>query len=462
MYTLDQVQAYLDANPTVRDQTAAWLQQGGDSRSVYQWVMDDLNQNPSSSHLAGIQQYLATSGGSATGTSEPTAAWLATQPDLQAAYTAAQQTTPNLSIGDFMLQWANSNPNDLRLSDSTFLASAGISTDSGTAGTPLEQALLNSALPGMSANVAQDAQRQQLATQLAQQSGTDYQSALDIINQATSGQKLAGEQTMADTTGASVAQAATDSANSQTSALQAQIQQLLAANVPVSDARIKAAQDQITSINLGLQQTLDQINASAATAGYVGGSTAQDAALARAAITAQQGAASQMGSANLANAMDTQSVNQYGANQGASIADTLAQQIQQAQNATAQQKLGNYNADWQTRLGAAAQLPALTNQYTTTLAGLSDYGNTGLKQTQALLNWWNTNQSTPSTPATFTVQPSTSGQDLSALGSGLLGSAINVGNANKWWQTPTTTPTTPAASTTYSPTIDYTDQWGYG
>ena len=309
--------------------------------------------------------------------------------------------------------------------------------DPGTPGTPaqpgasvpLEQGLLNAALPGLMANVQNDAQRQLLAQAMDAQAAGDYQTARDLIARATSGQQLQTELGTAD-----------QAAASKNTALQQAIDQLTGAQAPVSAARTQAAQDAITGVNLGLEGTRDQLTAERAAQGYVGGSTMDDAALARATIGARQQGAALLGDANLQNATDTRSIGTFGANQGYSIAGSLADQRQALTN-----------ADYGRSLQAALSLPQLQNSYTTTLANDSGFGNTGLLQTQNALNWWAAPATAPT--ANFVAQqPSNSGNQISALGTNLLGAGISIGNANNWWQTPNTN-NTPAVN---SPTGYYT------
>jgi hypothetical protein len=317
------------------------------------------------------------------------------------------------------------------------LSSLAYEGDPGTPGTPaqpgatvpLEQGLLQTALPGLLADVGNDAQRQLMAQALDAQAAGDYQTARDLIARATSGQQLQTELGTADQTAAS-----------KQAALQQALDQLTGAQAPVSAARTQAAQDAITGVNLGLEGTKDQLTAERAAQGYVGGSTMDDAALARATIGARQQGATLLGDANLQNATDTRSIGTFGANQGYSIAGSLADQRQALTN-----------ADYGRSLQAALSLPQLQNSYTTTLVNNDALGNAGLTRTQNALNWWAAPATAP-TSQYIAQQPSNSGNQISALGTNLLGAGISIGNANNWWQTPNNnnTPALSASPTGYT------------
>jgi hypothetical protein len=96
-----------------------------------------------------------------------------------------------------------------------------------------------------------------------------------------------------------------------------------------------------------------------------------------------------------------------------------------------------------TRRLASALVPATigTNRLQL-LTSADEIGNAGLTRSLNNLNFFTSN-ATPSPAGTFTTNPSQVGNDIAALGAGVAGTAINIGNANKWWQTPKTpAPTT--------------------
>lgn len=143
------------------------------------------------------------------------------------------------------------------------------------------------------------------------------------LERSIAAQRQALEQQVTDLQGN-----ATAAAQARRSALEQQIAELTAAQAPVAAARIRGAEALTTAINLGLESSRDQLQADAMREGFVGGSTMQDAALARAAIGARQDAARVGAQANLENAQDTRQIAQLGAGGRFSIADALAGQTQ--------------------------------------------------------------------------------------------------------------------------------------
>lgn len=278
---------------------------------------------------------------------------------------------------------------------------------------PLEQGLLLQALPGLMADVTNDANRQAMAQAQQAIAQGDYDLARQLILRATSGQQLQTELG-----------AAGDAATAKTAALQEALTKLSAAQQPLSDARLKEAETAVTGVNLGLERTNDQLTADRALQGFVGGSTMDEAAMSRAAIDARQKAAGLVGAARTANATDTRDIGGFGASQGYSIA-----------NALADQRMGLTNADYGRSLAAALSLPQIQNQFVTTQQNIDQQRNAGLARTLGLLNWWSTNSQAPT--ATYNpVVPDNSGNDLAGLGANLTSAALNIGNASKWWQTP--------------------------
>lgn len=137
-------------------------------------------------------------------------------------------------------------------------------------------------------------------------------------------------------------------------ALEAEIAGLTAAQEPLAATRIDTAESLATGINLGLEGERDRLTAQGARRGYIGGSSFEDAALARAAIGARQGAAQVLASAKEANAMDTRSIQGRAATEGRSLADELARNYFNVSGRAAAE--GRGLADWiagrNTELGA--------------------------------------------------------------------------------------------------------------
>lgn len=361
-------------------------------------------------------------------------------------------------------------------------------------------------------NTLDASQRQSLAAQIATQQ-RDLEASIAAQKQAlaTEVQQLQGNSSAA--------------AQARMAALSTELQTLTAAEAPMAQARLQGAEALATAVNLGLESTKDQLTAQAAQQGFTGGSTMQDAALARATVGARQDAAQAIAGAKVANASDLRDVTRYGANKNYSIADVLAGEQQQAgnlgatggaqlsaalaqgtqglgdlgatglrsisdttagaranignsaatqtytdtvggadQNLTLQNNLsqGTYNLAntlagqiqgatnqgalaragyfdqlFPTTLNAAQVATQLPGQQAATLSSLLPYGNAGLTNAQNALNWWSTSNNPPSPTATL-QQPSTAGNGIAAVGSGLLGTAFNIGNSNRWWQTPNT------------------------
>lgn len=193
---------------------------------------------------------------------------------------------------------------------------------------------LNQAVTALQGNLS--GQLGERAAALSQQIATlnGNLDTLDATQRKAITDQIAGLQTNLEQAVATQRQALTDQlsalgttataeAQSRRTALQQEIAGLTAAQAPLAAARNQAAQLQATAVNVGLQSTKDQLTADAAKAGYIGGSTAQDAALARATIGARGQAAQAVSAANLANAGDTRDIAVRGATGERTIADAL-------------------------------------------------------------------------------------------------------------------------------------------
>lgn len=234
-------------------------------------------------------------------------------------------------------------------------------------------------------------QREALAAQIQQQQQN--------LERSIGEQRQALETQVRELQGNSTAAAAARRA-----ALEQQLTELTAAQAPLSEARIKGAEALVTAINLGLEGTRDQLRADAAREGLVGGSTMQDAALARATIGARQGAAQESAAARIANAADTRAIGQLGAGGRYSIADAYA---------TEQQGIGNFGAAGRAGLGSnlatgrqaisdygATQGRSIADTTAASRAGIGAYGantaygntNAGLSANLALQNQGSTGQ----------------------------------------------------------------------
>lgn len=110
-------------------------------------------------------------------------------------------------------------------------------------------------------------------------------------------------------------------------ALQKEIDGLTAAQAPMAKARLDSANALAAAVNLGLQSTADQLTANRAKQGYLGSSSFDNAAMARAGIGARQQAAQALGSARELNAEDLRTIAARGATGQRTIEDDLAGQL---------------------------------------------------------------------------------------------------------------------------------------
>lgn len=204
-------------------------------------------------------------------------------------------------------------------------------------------------------------QRAALTQQIASQQAN--------LEQSIASQRQALEQQVA-----ALGNAAGTEAQARRAALQQEIAGLTAAQAPLAQARLNAAELQATAVNVGLERTRDQLTADAARAGFVGGSTVQDANLARATVDARQRAAEAIGGARVQNAADTRDIGARGATGERSIADALAQQNREIAGvgATGNFALSTSQAQQRQRLGdtQATGLASIANNTATARAGI--------------------------------------------------------------------------------------------
>lgn len=145
---------------------------------------------------------------------------------------------------------------------------------------------------------------------------------------------------------ATMGQGITDQDTSRRTALQSELDGLNAAQAPLNAARVAGAQTLAASVNLGAQSEQDRLRAQAGRSGYVGDSSGDNMAIARAVVGGRQQAAQALADANTANATDTSGIAKYGATKGYGIADVTAGQRQQLTNsgATDNRNLTDYSA----------------------------------------------------------------------------------------------------------------------
>lgn len=555
-------------------------------------------------------------------------AYFNSEPAFANEYARIRANGEQRSAAEWMYDHITASPGDMekfRAMAESPTTAAGTEAAPVTTTMPLEQDLLNTALPGLLSDVEGDAARRALAAQLAGQATGATQQAISALSPEENAARLLAEYAQADATGGRIAESAATSAADQLKALQAsiaamqgnltgdlaaraaalqqqiatltanldtldasqkatlatqiaanqqnleqqitaqrtalteqmnalrgaadaqsqaraaalqqEVDALTAAQAPLAKARLDSAGALATAVNQGLQSTADQLTATRAKQGYLGSSSFDDAALARASIDARQKAAQAMGGARELNAQDLASIGVHGATEGRSIADQLAAAragiaTEEAggartladllatgtrtigdtgaagiagisgQTATGKFNVGNagagqtfqdqvFGADQQRELADALArgsgtigttlatqqqaardaatgarqnyfdnaytrglaglmaIPGLTSGLTGNLTSLENYGTSGLGRAQQALNWWAAPATAPTTQATA-VQADNSGNQISTLGSGLLSSAISLGNSKNWWQTPTTNKTTGGISDTGS------------
>ncbi len=610
------IQLALQANPDVRQRIASMLQQNGDRRTPEQWLYAGTQADAQRGYVNPEFQGIITGA-------------LQQQGRVQPAPQAP--TTPDLPADQFNQLVAAANNGDQ--SAIAKLQAAGYEQSSDTQSLPIEQGLLQQALPSLLGDVSADEGRRTLAGQLTGDATNAYTKAIDAFSPEANAARLQEEYNQANKTGGEIAGSAATSAADQLAALQAsiasmqgnltgdlaakaqalqdqiaslnsnldtldasqkatlaqqiaanqknledsissqreslgteiaslrnaadaqsqaraaalqkEVDSLTAAQAPMAKARLDSANALATSVNMGLQSTTDAMTANRLKQGYIGSSTFDNAALARASIGARQQAAQALGGAREQNASDIRDITTHGATEGRSIADqlaanmagisgqeatgtksladllasgtqsigdtsaagqagisgqtatgkynvgnagaaqtfqdqvfgadqkrsladalasggagiagTLATQQQQARDATTNAKQGYFDNAYTRGLSGNLAIPGLTSSLASNLTALDNYGNSGLNRSLGALNWWALGPNQAPVNQYQAVQADNSGNQLSALGTGVLGAAVGLGNANNWWQTPKTT--TPTGYTTPAGNVGVQTDW---
>lgn len=275
-----------------------------------------------------------------------------------------------------------------------------------------------------------------------------------------------------------------------------------AAMAPLEAERVAAARTLSAGVNQGLETERDRLAAAMAEKGYVGSSTFEEAALARAALEARQKSAETMAQATLANATDRRGIGEDTAQGRFSISsrDATGRRGAADETSTSRFDLGKFAAD----TGAAIGNTARSDQFGLTVSdaaarrALADFaadegrgvkdqatlakqayfdadlgrgleaalraaslgekrldladradqaGYTGLNRALDTLNWWSASPSMPrSTPGV--TQPSNMGADIAGLGAGLTSGAFSLA-ASQWANRNKTPTTTKPAGTAY-------------
>lgn len=264
------------------------------------------------------------------------------------------------------------------------------------------------------------------------------------------GRRLAEENAMADDTGRRLRDAVNAEATGQLGALDTLQTGRLDALAPLEKERLTLADTQVSGINQALEGERDRQTAENMMKGYVGSSSAEDAAMLRATLDARQGAAETMGGAKVANATDRRGIFDDTARGKASTEYSRLAGVRGADENVAGFRKEYFDNDAGRRLDLAFRLPSLETQRLTMMGAADAIGQSGLDRSLQTLNWFAGQPYQPNYQ-TFQTTASQVGRDIAGLGAGVTGAAINIGNANKWWQTPkTTTPTNPSAATANS------------
>ncbi len=444
-------------------------------------------------------------------------AYFSSNPAFAAEYERVKAGGDQRSPIEWMYDHLQNSPADLTKFQAQVNTSLGTNVDA-TGGQPLEQALLGQFLPGLLADAGNDEQRRQLVDQLTKQLTGNFTTTVNALSPEANAARLAAELDQAGKTGAEISSSAATSAADQQkaledamaarrnalaaeiaalrgafdtqsaarrAALQTELDQLTAAQAPLSKARLDTANALASGINLGLEDTTDRLTAERAKQGYIGTSTFDNNALARATIGARQQAAQALGSARELNAGDVRAIGAHGATEGRTIADelaanllntsgreategrtladllatggqgiatNLATQQQGARDSTTLARQGYFDNAYTRGIGQLLTIPGLTTSLTGSLGALDNYGQSGMNRALSALNWWNTNQGAAPTAGYTPLTADTSGNDIAGLGAGLLGAGLKYAQGSDWWRTPTTpAPKTTAPATTTAP-----------
>lgn len=357
---------------------------------------DELSRNVLAGANAATAQLARTQGGRFDG-----ATYLRENPDVAAAYEQAKTADPTVNIDTFAEQHYLTN-GQREGRKPAYIQSAQLAQDFANADrtTAANVAAQNTATQETLAALgeATAAMQQNLTGNLAakaaalqQQLQTLYQNLdqLDATQKKALTDQIATMQGDLDQSIATQRQALTDQINALglaadaqsvalRDALQKEIAGLTAAQAPLAQARLKAAELQATAVNVGLERTKDQLTATAAKQGFIGGSTAQDAALARATIDARQRAAEAVGGAETANAADTRDIGVRGATGERTIAEQLAKAKNDiaTQGATGNAALTTAGAVGRQQLGdaGATGLASIINNTGTARAAIGAQG----------------------------------------------------------------------------------------
>lgn len=247
---VDQVLAVLKQNPSFNQLPQDWqlklagqVHDGGIESAIGMntgWLQGNRN-NPVSAALGSWLQQA------------PQAQNLLTNPPASIVQPETP-ATPDLPQDQFDALVAAANAGDA--SAISQLEAAGYELAADTEDLPLEQGILQTALPGLLGDIEGDAERRALADVLSGQATDDYNAARDALSPEENARRLAEEYTMADTTAGALSQSAATASAEQLAALQASIEAMKGNLNADLAARAQALQDQIATLTANLG-TLD-------------------------------------------------------------------------------------------------------------------------------------------------------------------------------------------------------------
>lgn len=268
---------------------------------------------------------------------------------------------------------------------------SGLLSDSAATSAAQQLKALQDSIASMQQNLTGDLAAKAAALQQQLESYRTNLSTLDATQKAALEEQIAANKQNLETSiaaqkenlGSEIAKlrgAADANSLARAAALQTELAGLTAAQAPLNQARLDSANAVTSGINLGLQNTNDQLTAQRAKQGYLGGSSFDQANLARAAIGARQQAAQVMGGAREANATDDRTIGSYGASQGRSLADEYANNLMAltGRSATGERSLSDLLAQGTQQIGdtGAAGLATIKNNTGTGLFGINNAGAT--------------------------------------------------------------------------------------
>jgi len=182
--------------------------------------------------------------------------WLQQAPQSEGLLTAP---TPDVTTPDLPQDQFDTLVNAANAGDANAIAqleAAGYELASDTEDLPLEQGILQTALPGLLSDIEGDAGRQDLVDTLTGDVTGFYNDAVDALSPEENARRLQEEYDMADTTATGLVDSATTSSAAQLAALQAQIAAMQENLTGDLAAKAAALQEQIASLTANLD-TLD-------------------------------------------------------------------------------------------------------------------------------------------------------------------------------------------------------------